>query len=342
MASMSTGLSFSILTFFFLELCQMAEIGDHLSKVPKPESKSSFRTSDPNSKTQLKVHKNPPQTSSDKSAEKKMVQLLQKPITQVPKGISVFSPSGSSPGNTSKHDQATQQLKRGANGVKVGLKATSSLFDSGQKSNDMTKKTPTVKPKGINFLSFGKVPQLDSGNKKDHGVSESFSCELTEGTSSKSSQANGGVKSENPSRGSFSEPESTKTKAQNSTSKPQGIKFFSFPEVPVDNSRASGQGSLLCCNEKIGLPLVHVRENALDKFTSSIGMPSRSTLPSNPFRQTSYQTDPWNAVGTSSSQKISLLSNTPSSVQKALQSTLAFAAKFDSNIKLNQQTGTFR
>lgn len=342
---MSTRLSFSILTFFSLELCQMAEIGDHLSKVPTPESNSSFQTSDPNSKKQLKVHKNPPQTS-DKSAEKKMVQLLQKPIMQVPKGISLFSPFGSSPGNNSKHDQATQHLKRGDNGVKVCLKTTSSSLDSGQKSNDMTKKTPpTVKPKGINFLSFGKAPQLDSGNKKDHSASESFSRELTESASSKSSQENGAGKSENPSRRSFSEPESTKTKAQSSilsASKPQGIKFFSFAEVPVDNSRATGHGSLLCCNEKVGLPLVHERENALDRFTSSNGMPSRSTPFSNPFCQSSYQTDPRNAVGTSSSQKISLLSNTASSVQKALQSTLALAAKFDSNIKLNQQTGTSR
>lgn len=301
---------------------EMTEIGGHLltSKVPKPESKSSFQTSDPNSKKQLKVHKNPPQTSSDKSAEKEITQILQRPITQVPKGISVFSHLGSTPGDTSKHVQATQHLKKGDNGVEVGLKITSSPADSGQKSIDITKKTPTVKPKGINFLSFGEAPQLDTGNKKNHGMSESLSCELNQISSSKSSQENGGVKSENPNGRSFSEPESTKVKAQNSilsASRPQGIKFLSFAEVPGVNSRASGQGSLLGCDE------------ASSPF-------------SNPFCQSSYQIDPRNAVGMSSSQKISLLSNTPSSVQKALQSTLAFAAKFDSNIKLNRQTGNSR
>lgn len=310
--------------------------------VPKPEFRSPFQTSDSNSKKQVTLCSNPPQDSSGKSLEKKVAQHLQKPAVQVPKGISFFSSPQLSPGVTGKHEQTAQPLKE-VNGVKIGHKINSSL-GSGPKSNDSMMRVPLRTPKGINFLSFGKAHPLESGSNKDQGISESSLSEPNESTLRRSPpRYDGGAKTENQSGQSSLESETNKCKAADMISpapRPQGMKFLAFGEIPRDNTNAVGQAGLVCCNTNSGLPLVQERENVLDglKFTNE--MPNRLASSPNPFCQSSNQCGPRNAVGISSSQKISLLSNTPNSVQKALQSTLAFAAKFDSQIKLDQAIGT--
>ncbi|XP_027173694.1 uncharacterized protein LOC113773280 [Coffea eugenioides] len=276
---------------------------------------------------------------SGKSTEKKASEHLDRPSAQTPKGICFISHVRSPPGDTSKHKQAVPHLK-GDNSDKVSYSMTRNLEDSIQKSNDLAKGAPSKMPRGINFLLFGKRP-LDESLNRDYGVSESLLGQV-----SKSKLVDSPLKSEvrvkidNQAAQSSADLELKVNKTANivsPSSMPQAMKFLSYGKTPVDNPTAISQRDTLRSIVNVGLPLVQRKEYALDGLKFFPAMPQRSASSSQPFDQSLDQPS---TGGMSSFSKTSLLLNAPTSVQKALRSTLAFAAKLDSEIKLNQSLDT--
>ncbi|XP_027068417.1 uncharacterized protein [Coffea arabica] len=303
------------------------------SNVTKPESKSPTLVSKTISKKQVN-HQGVPHQHADakfsvmanfsgKSTEKKASEHLDRPSAQTPKGICFISHVRSPPGDSSKHKQAVPHLK-GDNSEKVSYSMTRNLEDSIQKSNDLAKGAPSKMPRGINFLSFGKRP-LDESLNRD-GVSESLLGQV-----SKSKLVDSPLKSEvhikidNQAAQSSADLELKVNKTANivsPSSMPQAMKFLSYGKTPVDNPTAISQHDTLRCIVNMGLPLVQRKEYALDGLKFFPAMPQRSASSSQPFDQSLDQPS---AGGMLSFSKTSLLLNAPTSVQKALRSTLAFA-----------------
>lgn len=319
------------------------------SNVTKPESKSPSLISKSISKKQVNNQGVPHQhvdakfsamaNFSGKSTDKKVLEHLDRPAAQIPKGICVISHVRSPPGDPSKHEQAVPLLK-GDDSEKLIYGRTSNLPNSIQKSNDVAKGVPSKMPRGINFLSFGKRP-LDESLNKDYGVSESLLGQVSKGKLvDLPLKSEGCIKIDNQAGQSSADLESKGNKPVNigsPSSMPQATKFLSHGKTPVDNPTAISQCDTLRSNVNMGLPLVQEKEYALDGLKFSPAMPQRSAFSSRPLNQSLDQPG---TGGMSSFSKTSLWLNTPTSGQKALQSTLAFAAKLDSEIKLNQSLGT--
>lgn len=321
------------------------------SNISKPEFKSPSLMSESNSKRQVNSqgipHQHvdakcsPMETFSGKSSEKKVSEHLDRPAAHLPKGICLISHVRLPPGITSKHEQAAPHFK-GDDSEKLSHSMTSNPVDSIQKSNDIAKGVPSKTPKGINFLSFGKRP-LDDSLNRDNGVSESLLGQLGKSKLVDSSSSEGGVKIANQAGQSSSELEPNMNKIANVVSplsKPESMEFLSFGKSAVGNPSAVSQADMLRDNVNMGLLQIHEKKNALDAVKSSHAMPHRLSSLSQQFYQCLDQTGAGNCGAKSSSMKTSFLLNTPTSVQKALQSTLAFAAKLDSEIKLERSLGT--
>ncbi|KAL3535593.1 hypothetical protein ACH5RR_004054 [Cinchona calisaya] len=318
--------------------------------VSKPEFKSPSLISESNSKKQVNSQGIPYQrvdakfstieNFSGKDTENKVLEHLDRPSAQIPKGICLISHVRSTPGNTSKDEQAAPHLK-GDNSEKLNSSLTSNLLDSIQKSNDVIKEVPLKMPRGINFLSFGKRP-LDDSLIRDYGVSKSLLGQLNKSKLVDSPSKNeGGVVIDNQAGQSSSQLEPKVNKVANilsPPSTPQALKFLSFGKAPVDNPSAFNLANMLPDNVNTDLPCVQEKKNALDGLKFSDAMPQR--LASSSQLLSLDQSGTGNCGGMSSSSKTSLVLNTPSLVQKALHTTLAFAAKLDSEIKLDQSLGT--
>nr|POF08223.1 zinc finger ccch domain-containing protein 65 [Quercus suber] len=94
------------------------------------------------------------------------VKTLVKPPALAPKGISIFTAGKSSVVNSSMLKQGSSSPSRNG-GAKVGSKAVPSASDTLQNMNVIpTRTSPSVVPKGINFLSFGKAPLDDAISKQ--------------------------------------------------------------------------------------------------------------------------------------------------------------------------------
>ncbi|XP_021275761.1 zinc finger CCCH domain-containing protein 65 [Herrania umbratica] len=231
----------------------------------------------------------------------------------VPRGINFLSFGKSSLEDTTS--KVSLALNRG-----VGYKQhpSENEGDRGKLSNqtsqstsstDQRKTDPTVVPLGINFLSLGK-----SGNSRSNEASIPSSSDIVNsGPLQKSNYASD--KRHNTSAISYKSPVSPRTSGQSSE------------WVPHKNTPNTAQKAIISTLafakkfDDVNSRSFHESQHLSDKQYSSNPIP---------WKMAAYPL----AMG-QSSEKISH-KNTPNSVQKALMSTLAFAAKFESGMKKNQ------
>ncbi|KAL7136768.1 hypothetical protein ABFS83_10G053100 [Erythranthe nasuta] len=194
--------------------------------------------------------------------------------------------------------------------------------------------TRTVRqpPRGVSFLSTG---EKSSGESSKHKVDEP-SVKTTNGVDA-------GCKT--------SLDKSSEMSEKVAPMKPRGINFLSFAQPSSDNSSSNIFSNLPLTNSKSGTSVINgtndgkltssllendgaltanrqMNQSAANKLQDTIQIPSLS------FGGTMGQSTGRQNPHFSSSFKTSLLSNTPSSVQNAIQSTLAFAEKFEPDIKV--------
>ncbi|KAH6779098.1 hypothetical protein C2S52_010335 [Perilla frutescens var. hirtella] len=230
---------------------------------------------------------------------------------QAPRGVSFL-------GDTDKDKRDRSSAKTtdvGANNIGT-LKGPGGINEL----NEMREGVAPSKPRGINFLSFGQPPRDDSSSKIlsdllsncSDGTGKSDVDDMGKGKLNCSLAQGVGNLSVNL--------VSDATKKANGTplSIPQNVKFLSFNRSHLD---AKERGNL--DSGKGGTALSFVKES---ESTSKLQDTTRTSSPSPSFG------GPWNA-NLSSSFKASPFSNTPSLVRKAVQSTLAFAAQLEPDIK---------
>ncbi|XP_059634815.1 zinc finger CCCH domain-containing protein 65 [Cornus florida] len=359
------------------------------SNVSKPELKSVCLPANINPKKQLNIHGTSLQNVnanscsievSPRNKNEQTVAQTVKHALQASKGVNSLLFGKSSVGDTNKYYQTGSSAKV-EDGFKVGSQTIQTVSHRVGNSNEITKSTARLAPKGINFLSFGKTLSDDSGSNKsaslpsdgDNGIGKSllgnFSKDKQAGSYSNLGDA---VKEGNQNRQNASDvvqhfkemPKRTPTGAS------MGTNFLSFGKAPSENFSNNKQSSL-CFNGNYGVSSsVQERRNASDKLQFSSTMPwrlSSSSLPSGQSldgladvhgrdAQSSAQKALISNTSSSAKKAImsntpnsakkallsntpnsaqkSFLSNTPSSTQRALLSTLAFAAKFESGIKM--------
>ncbi|KAG8376164.1 hypothetical protein BUALT_Bualt09G0034700 [Buddleja alternifolia] len=217
---------------------------------------------------------------------------------QAPKGVSFLSNRGMSLGETNKPKQ---------NG---SLVTTSKVPEGVNKSNDMSEGVPPRRPQGINFLSFAQ-PSLD-----DISIKQTCSLPESRGVLKVHRQMN-------PSA-SCSVPGPNKEVNGTPLTMLQHLNFFSFDKTQLDNSIFKERANDHFNKGDFALSLVNGRQSTSSKLQDAM------KTPSNPFGRLWHQSTDGNNSNVSNSFKTSsILSNTPSLVQKAVQSTLAFAANFD-------------
>ncbi|CAK9159204.1 unnamed protein product [Ilex paraguariensis] len=331
------------------------------SNVSNPESSSSSLLSNIGPKKPLSIHGAPHRSVNakpyctgippGKSTEPKVTQPTLKSTAEAPKGISFFSQGKLSVGNTSNKQKQAASSLRVDDGVKVGDQIIHSVAGVAQKLNEITKKTPAMLPKGINFLSFGKAPSDYSFSIKpsslpvsgDYGTGKSLLGNASEGKQASSSpMSDDGANVDHRAGQSISNIVNSNQMTNQTPSAvvPRGINFLSYGKAPQDVSSNKKQQSLLSTQGSNSVPSsVQGKERRVDKPQISNAM--SWTLPSSSFScgQSLQQLANGDSKSTPSSSQKSLLSNSPISVQKSLQSMLAFAAKFESGIKIDPSTG---
>ncbi|KAL6554949.1 hypothetical protein OROGR_006207 [Orobanche gracilis] len=283
-----------------------------LSKVSKPEVNFSSPLNNSNSSKQMDNHGNFHQkldakffsagNSYGKSTDTPAARYVPRNAGQTPKGISFLSNTGTSFGDTSKHEL-----------------------------DGSTTDVP-IKPRGINLLSFVRPTLDDSSNKTLYRLLSNSNNETRNSTVS---DLNGG-------KPTCSLPESVgilKVNTQinqNATNLDRDLNGKVNGTVWTVPQRRSFSSFDTIINGRSNL---HFKDD-----TAFLSVKESQSIPSKlqgPIRMCplSFGRPPDQSKGgltanSSMSFKTSFLSNTPSSVQKAVQSTLAFAANFEADIKV--------
>ncbi|CAA3022191.1 zinc finger CCCH domain-containing 65 isoform X4 [Olea europaea subsp. europaea] len=300
----------------------LAESSCPASNVSKPELKSqqqmmpatkvkapSFLTNSKPNK-HLNIHGTSPQNddakfssamdSPGKSVEQHVSHLAQGAAAQAPNGVNFLFHAKSLLGDSSKHKQAGLSLKADV-GNNVVCDTRFKVWGNVQKPNEIAKTASKEATKAKQAC----ISQKSCDNVKvDNQTSES-TVDLVQNMK------------ENAER--------TSTVAA-----PWGTNFLSFDKGPLNDSSVKNQAGLRPSDGNILLPFVQPKEVTPDRLQSPTKMPS------NPFGLSIDPSAAGCSTSISSSSKTSLLLNKPSSVQKAVQSTLAFTAKFEPEIKLSR------
>ncbi|XP_062091055.1 uncharacterized protein LOC133797231 [Humulus lupulus] len=252
--------------------------------------------------------------SSHKSTEKNKDETFLKQAKLVPKGINFLSVGSTPLVDSVKLKQQILSLNR-ISDAKVENHLDQHGSDIVLNSKEILKKnSPIVAPKGINFLSFGRVQQND------------FSCRRLVSTPS---SGNDSVKLSSDNsvmlNQTSSAPESNlMLKGIQPTVSPKGINFLSFGKSSIDDS----------CNQgKLKLPF------SCDNGSDGSGKERQYPLDEQKHSCTTSSTLPSSSVSLAQSPDPSssrIHKETAHSAQKALLSTLAFAAKHESRVKQNQ------
>ncbi|WOG96433.1 hypothetical protein DCAR_0415768 [Daucus carota subsp. sativus] len=298
--------------------------------VPKKQMNPNF-TGSQNSSTNLSSSG----VSYCKNYKKNGEGLALKPAGQAPKGIS-FLLHGKVPlGNISKNGQGPLP-----NGAKVDQQTLANASNGVESLHKSTQRKPVV-PRGVNFLSFGKDPSESCTKKSSFSlVSNVETGKSPLSDPDKSEQADSSSKTDVGVTVDFQTGQGASSTVQNTNetanrtpaTTPQGLGLLSAGNL-LDrffNKKQAGSNS----NENNAMhPTVRNNESVSDKHrTFDLLLPPvlSSPLPSN--HSLSKLTDV-QSKGSSSSLQGSLFSNTPKSLQRAFQSTLALAAKFESKAK---------
>ncbi|KAE9448820.1 hypothetical protein C3L33_19304, partial [Rhododendron williamsianum] len=289
--------------------------------------------------------------------EQNVAESVVKPAVQTPKGISnlMFGVS----------NQAGSFPKADA-GAKLGLPLKTNTPDIAQNSNENRRTTVIPEPKGINFLCFGKAPLHDSNSNKPSGVQKSTVGDSSmEKQSVLYSQNDDGLKVGNQSQG-------TRTP----TVGPRGINFLSFGKAPLDYSCNTKLASVPSIGNNSGVVSSVQESGSASKLQIPGAEPWRVLSSPSPVQERENGSKleiagakPWKMLSSSLHSAISMgrtadehgkdtpnsslkalfsntpnsaqkgnVSNMPNSAQKSLQSMLAFAAKYESRIKIDTTT----
>ncbi|KAF9680449.1 hypothetical protein SADUNF_Sadunf06G0122300 [Salix dunnii] len=258
--------------------------------------------------------------SDDRHAALNVAKTAQNLPALVPKGFSFLS--GGKKSMVESSPKPSSQSLRSNVFVKVGNQIDQCASVTVQNCNEIPRKTPSVvAPKGINFLSFGKAPldkcssimklkslAINRGNGVNLFSSKNFTVQEEASSSSK--------KDNSVLVGKESQ-QSLSNVAQGLNKMLQKTESTAFQDASTDSLRrnpqavhTSVQESKIASNQHIELSAVQER------------------LPASPL-----------GSGQSSDQlALGCLKSKPLSTQKALMSTLAFAAKIESLMKMNQST----
>ncbi|PSS01986.1 Zinc finger CCCH domain-containing protein [Actinidia chinensis var. chinensis] len=285
-----------------------------------------------------------------------VVESILKRAVQTPTGISRLMFGKSSLGSPSKPNQAASSPKTDG-GVKVGLPIINNTLDMAQNSDEVRRITAAPESKGINFLSFGKAPMHDCSSEKPSNLSFSRDCGFQKqifGDFSKdkpaalSSKKDDGLNVGNQTGQSASDMvhNSSEMPKRASAVAPRGINFLSFGKSPLDDFRNMKLTSVPSSGDKNVDSSVPEREST-SKHQISSARPWRLLSSSVPSDQSLEQLGNRHGKEIPSSALKALFPNMPNSAQKghvsnmpdsahkSLQSMLAFAAKYESKIKMN-------
>ncbi|RVX05406.1 hypothetical protein CK203_013645 [Vitis vinifera] len=263
--------------------------------------------------------------------EKKVAEIVLKPPEQASRGINSLS-FGKSPMDYSGKLKQIGSSPTMDEGVEVDKQKNQGEV---QNMNEKAKRTPvTVPPRGINFLSFGKAPLNDSSVKELAGSPsnrEDGNKILPLGDSNKykqvgsSSARDGNINVSSQLNQSATETIHKLNEMSNGrqpAAAPPGINFLSFGKAPLDDLSSKRQSkSPSQSNNVIEIP-IQERQRASSGFQNSSAVPWG--LPASPITSVSDQLVHGHNKDTSSS------------AQKALLSTLAFAAKYESALKIDR------
>lgn len=236
------------------------------------------------------------------STERTVLEHVRKPAASTPKGITFLSHGKSLQGDARKHEE-------------VGLPSKANGVDNIQKPNGFMKGASTRTPQGMNFLSFGRAPSAEpSGDTLSGVLNMDYGVDKLQLVDMKAKL------------GSINQM-STRTPPG---SVPRGVNFLSVDKAVEDRSHP---------NECYSASSPIQRRQSAPNTTSS-EMPFRQLSSLFPAGQSLIQSAQKCNAEIASSPKAPFLANTPSSIQKALQSTLAFAAKFDLGVKCGMSNGS--
>lgn len=318
------------------------KLGSHpISKVNKSELKVPSPLNNPKSSRPTDSHGISHQkvnsglcSAANSPAQREQLALKPVPRTggQAPGGVSFLLnravPLGDS--NKEKQDGSSANI---TDGFSAGCKGTVNVPGGINELNGMSEVVAPRKPQGINFLSFGQPPSDDSSNKIlsnllsnfNDGMGKSVIDDKGKGKLTCSlAQGAGHPNANRQMNESAISLVSNVTEKANGTplTVPQNVKFLSFNRSPLDVSTSKESANLDSSKGETASSFVEDRQNTGKLQDSpSFGGPLH------------HSTGGWSA-NLSSSFKTSLFSNTPSSVQKAVQSTLAFAAQLEPDIKV--------
>lgn len=278
--------------------------------------------------------------SAGKSPGQSAELLPAKPVPrtggQAPRGVSFLLNGGMPLGDTNKHKRDGSSTK--TTDVGVGGKAILQVAGGTNKLNEISEGAAPRKPRGINFLSFGQPSSDDSSSKIfsnllsncNNETGKSVINDVGKGKLTCSLPEIGGIlkvnRQMNPSATNLVSDLNEKVNGIPLTV-PQHVNFLSFNRTHLDDSISKETANLHPNKGDTALSFVRERQSTT-KLRDTTKMPLLS------FGGLWDQATGGQNANLSSSFKTSLLSNTPSLVQKAVQSTLAFAAKFESDIKV--------
>ncbi|EEF39688.1 conserved hypothetical protein [Ricinus communis] len=267
---------------------------------------------------------------SRKDTERNVPKGVLGPHVLVPKGISFLSAGKSSVVESSHSTPRSSSLSR-SEGFKVGNQRDQSAAGSNENSNEIPKRIPAALiPNGINFLSFGRAPLEFSGTRN-----------LTSDSGAKSSLSSNFDAHKQSSFPGNDVQVGKETSESVSNSKPWLKRMLQKTEFAASslksNSLSFNESSI---NASIG--------NAQDSMPSSSATLVDRTLQESeilPDRRQDFRTishgQPASPLGSGQSADClghARLKSAPNSAQKALISTLAFAAKVESQMKSKQPT----
>ncbi|PIN02136.1 hypothetical protein CDL12_25359 [Handroanthus impetiginosus] len=254
-----------------------------------------------------------------------------------PKGVSFLSNGGMSLVDRSRHKRDTS-VKDNV-GIDVSCKTILKMPGNVNKLSNMSDGVASRKPRGINFLSFthpssdGSVGEMFSDllSNSNNEAGKSVLDDMGKGELACSlPQSVGMLKVNRQMNQSATNLVPASNEKVNGTPSrvPQHINFLNFDRISADGAILKEGGKSPSSKDETALSFVKERRNTQGDLQEATKRPSLS------FDELTGQSTSGHNANLSTYFKTSLLSNTPSSVQKAVQSALSFAAKFESNIKV--------
>ncbi|XP_073047685.1 LOW QUALITY PROTEIN: uncharacterized protein [Primulina eburnea] len=269
---------------------------------------------------------------SGKSTAKFVAKPFSRTTAHAPKGVCFLTDILLGQNHMLKLDESVQ---KSGDAVEVAHKTNPKVPSSSNKLNKKSEELTSRKPRGVNFLSFAQSSLDDSSFKTFENF---FSDRFKEaGMLVLADLADGKQTCPLPKNGEFFEDHGpTSRNAINFSWNLNGEANRTPATIPLCNNSASqdkNQPDDSSWGNRMSIKMALFLSSTEEKPTTPCNLPVKLRLL--PFGGSCDQSASAGYPQTiSSSFKTSLLSNTPSLVQKAVQSTLAFAAKFESEINL--------